>query len=262
MDLDRALNADWGCQSGAHRCDPVPVPSPDPAQYDSFATQYEEHAAAAPYNALYDRPATLRLVGDVTGKRVLDAACGPGFYIEQLLARNAEVVGCDASPAMIELARARVGERAALRVHSLDDPFSWLGSGTVDVVLCALAYHYVTNRIGFLREVHRLLHREGVLVISTHHPTADWCRLGGSYFEVSAVTEVWSKGWEITAWRMPLTLLTEEFAGAGFVIERLVEPTPDPAMENSHPDAFAKLSREPGFILFKLRKPNHDWSAS
>ncbi len=83
---------------------------------------------------------------------------------------------------MIELASARVGER----VHWLDDPFSWLGSGSVDVVLCALAYQCVTNRMGFLREVHRLLRREGVLVISTHHPTADWCRLGGSYFEVSA----------------------------------------------------------------------------
>ena len=36
----------------ARRCDAVPVPSPDPAQYDPFAAEYEEHAAAAPYNAL------------------------------------------------------------------------------------------------------------------------------------------------------------------------------------------------------------------
>ncbi len=246
----------------ARECDPVLVPSPDPAQYNSFAAQYEERAAAAPYNALYDRPATLRLIGDVEGKRVLDAACGPGFYIEQLLARNAEVVGCDASPAMIDLARARVGDRARLRVHSLDDPFSWVESETVDIVLCALAHHYVTNRIGFLREVHRVLHADGAVVVSTHHPTADWFRLGGSYFELSAVTEVWSKGWEITAWRMPLTRLTEEFAAAGFVIERLIEPTPDPQMQNSHPDAFAKLSREPGFIVFKLRKVKQQWDPS
>ena len=42
----------------------------------------------------------------------------------------------------------------------------------------------------------------------------DWLRLGGSYFELSTVTEVWSKGWEVTAWRMPLTQLTAEFAAA------------------------------------------------
>src|SRR4051812_28750775 len=114
---------------------------PDPTQYDVFADEYEEHAEVAPYNALYDRPATLRLLGPVAHQRVLDAACGPGFYLEQLRAAGADVIGCDASPRMIELARRRVGEEVELRVHSLDDPFPWMVDGSVDVVLCALAYH-------------------------------------------------------------------------------------------------------------------------
>lgn len=226
---------------------------PDPAQYDVFAGEYEAHAAVAPYNALYDRPATLRLIGDVEGRRVLDAACGPGFYIDEMLSAGAGVVGCDAAATMIDLARQRVGDRAELRVHSLDDPFAWIEDESIDIVVCALAYHYVSNRNGFLGEVHRMLRPDGALVISTHHPTDDWQRLGGSYFDVGAVTETWSKGWEVTAWRMPLTQMTEEFAQAGFVIERLVEPTPEPAMSDSHPDTYAKLSRQPGFVLFRLR---------
>jgi hypothetical protein len=52
---------------------------------------------------------------------------------------------------------------------------------------------------------------------------------------------------------MPLTALTEEFADAGFVIERLIEPTPEPAMRDSHPDTYAKLTRQPAFVLFRLR---------
>jgi SAM-dependent methyltransferase len=124
------------------------------------------------------------------------------------------------------------------------------------VVLCALAYHYVTNREAFLREVARVLRPAGSLVISTHHPTADWSRLGGSYFEVTPVTEVWSQGWEVTAWRMPLSQLTEEFAAAGFVIARLLEPAPQPEMARTHPSAFEKLSTEPAFVLFQLR-PAH-----
>jgi SAM-dependent methyltransferase len=234
------------------------MPAPEPEQYDSFAAEYEDHASVAPYNALYDRPATLQLVGDVAGKRVLDAACGPGLYLAELLAQQADVIGCDASPTMVELAGARTGGRADLRVHSLDERFDWVPTATVDVVVCALAYHYVTNRLGFLREVHRMLRDGGTLVVSTHHPTADWCRLGGSYFEVSTVTEVWSRGWEITAWRMPLSQLAEEFAAAGFVIERLVEPQPDPAMKTSYPETFEKLSSEPGFIVFRLRKMLYD----
>ena len=238
------------------------VRPPDPAQYDSFAAHYEKHAAVAPYNALYDRPATLGLLGELEAKCVLDAACGPGIYIEELLARGAEVFGCDAAPTMIDLARRRVGQRASLRVHSLDDPFEWVEPATVDVVLCALAYHYVSNRIGFLTEAHRMLRHDGALVISTHHPTADWVRLGGSYFELRPVTETWKSGWEITAWKTSLTQLTEEFAAAGFVIERLVEPTPVPAMAAAHPETFDKLSREPGFILFKLRKADGTAMAS
>jgi SAM-dependent methyltransferase len=226
---------------------------PDPEQYEGYADEYEAHAASAPYNALYDRPATLRLIGDVDGRRVLDAACGPGFYTDELLARGADVVGCDAAPTMIELARARVGDRAHLRVHSLDDPFDWIEDASLDVVVCALAYHYVSNRTGFLREAFRMLRPDGVLVISTHHPAADWHRLGGSYFEVGTVTEIWSKGWEVTTWRMPLTQMTEEFAMSGFAIERLIEPMPEPSMREAYPDSYAKLSREPGFVLFRLR---------
>ena len=231
------------------------MPGPEPTQYDSFAGEYETHASTAPYNALYDRPATLELIGDVEGKLVLDAGCGPGIYVAELMARGANVLGCDASVTMIELARAKVGDRADLRVHSLEEPFHWVADQSIDIVLSALVYHYLNDRAGFLSEVHRMLRPNGVFVMSTHHPAGDWHRLGGSYFSVEAVTERWSTGWEITAWRMPLTQLAAEFTEAGFLIERLVEPAPQPAMAESHPDSFQRLSTEPGFILFRMVKP-------
>jgi ubiquinone/menaquinone biosynthesis C-methylase UbiE len=231
------------------------VPAPDPAQYDDFAAEYEAHAEVAPYNALYDRPATLGLLGEVAGLRVLDAACGPGIYAGELLERGAEVLGCDASASMVDLARARVGDRADLRVHSLDERLDWVEDESVDVVLCALAYHYLNDRPGFLGEARRVLRPGGSVVISTQPPTDDWVRLGGSYFDVEPVTETWAEGWEITTWRTPLSRLTGEMADAGFLIERLIEPLPHPAMATSHPAAFEKLSRRPAFVLFKLRAP-------
>jgi SAM-dependent methyltransferase len=226
---------------------------PDPAQYDAFAEGYAAHAESAPYNALYDRPAMFELIGDVAGLRVLDAACGPGIYAEELVRRGAHVVGCDGSGQMVELARARLGREVDLRVHELGLPFTWLADGSIDLVVCALALHYVNDRRAFLRECVRVLRPDGVMAISTHHPTEDWARLGGSYFDVEAVTEVWSKGWTVTAWRMPLTELTGEIADAGFVIERLVEPRPVPAMADLHPDAYDALSNCPSFVIFRLR---------
>ena len=99
--------------------------SPEPSQYDPFAAAYEEHAEVAPYNALYDRPAVLDVLGPVDGLTVLDAACGPGLYLEELVSRGARVIGCDAAPTMVELSAARVGGAADLRVHSLDEPFGY-----------------------------------------------------------------------------------------------------------------------------------------
>ena len=49
-------------------------------QYELFADEFLEHARDGFYNAYVDRPACLSLLGDVAGKRVLDAACGPDRY--------------------------------------------------------------------------------------------------------------------------------------------------------------------------------------
>lgn len=54
--------------------------------------------AASITPATTGRPACLALLGDVTGKRVLDAACGPGLYAAELIGRGARVVGFDHSP--------------------------------------------------------------------------------------------------------------------------------------------------------------------
>ena len=55
-------------------------------QYEVFADQFLEHARDGIYNAYVDRPACLSLLGDVAGKRVLDAACDPGLYATELAA--------------------------------------------------------------------------------------------------------------------------------------------------------------------------------
>ena len=163
-------------------------------QYEVFADEFAEHAEDGFYNAYYDRPACLALLGDVAGKRVLDAACGPGLYAAELVRRGAQVVGFDQSPRMVEICRARVGQ-GYFWVHDLGDRIGWLADASVDLALCALAIEYVDDRVGALRELRRVLRPDGALVLSRQHPTADWLRHGGSYFDVRTVAETWSKGW-------------------------------------------------------------------
>lgn len=222
--------------------------------FDAFAGAYEKHAAESAYNAFYDRPAVLSLLEPVSGRRILDAGCGPGFYAEDLVNRGAEVVGFDESPEMIRLADKRLGGRALFRVHDLASPINWIEDGEFDLALMALVIHHIDDRVGALRELNRVLRNGGSLVVSTHHPMSDWLRMGGSYFAVEKVHEIWQESWEVSFWRQPLTNTCEEFARAGFVIERLIEPRPAPQMADQYPNDHAALTLLPAFIAFRLRK--------
>jgi SAM-dependent methyltransferase len=82
--------------------------------YDQMGLSFRQHAADSAYNAHYDRPAVLAALGPVAGRQVLDAACGPGLYVRELLERGAEVTAFDASPAMVSLARQQTAGRVRI----------------------------------------------------------------------------------------------------------------------------------------------------
>jgi ubiquinone/menaquinone biosynthesis C-methylase UbiE len=221
-------------------------------QYEKFADEFLAHAEDGFANAHYDRPACLSLLGDVTGKSVLDAACGPGLYAADLVRRGARVIGFDQSPRMVEICRERV-RQGEFRVHDLADPISWLDDGSVDLVLLALALHYVNDRVAALRELRRVLRPHGALVLSIGHPTGDWLRNGGSYFDTRVIHETWKRTWQVHYWLAPLQATCEEIFQAGFLIERLLEPRPQPEAAALDPEEYERLAREPrGFIAMKL----------
>ena len=177
-----------------------------------------------------------------------------GPFAEELTRRGGIVVGFDQSPEMVAIASARLGSSAQFRVHDLAHPLSWLDDESFDLAVMALVIHHVDDRVGALREIHRVLRPQGALVLSTHHPTVDWLRLGGSYFDVEVLEETWKSDWQVRFWRQPLDRTCAEFSDAGFLIERLIEPRPVAAMAEVYPADFDKLNREPGFIAFRLIK--------
>jgi ubiquinone/menaquinone biosynthesis C-methylase UbiE len=235
---------------GAARCHYALVDS----MYDRFAEQYELHSQVGVRNAAYDRPALLDLVGNVSGLAVLDVGCGPGFYAQELIRRGAAVTAFDVSAEMVRLAGARLGVGVDLRVADLHDPLTWLADESQDVAVLALVLHHLEDRRGALAELRRVLRPAGRLVLSTSHPTRDWRFAGGSYFDVEEVEETWSPDMTVRYWRQPLEKWCAEFADAGFLIERLIEPRPIPALVETQPDEYRKLTREPGLIAFRLLK--------
>ncbi|MGW7063518.1 class I SAM-dependent methyltransferase [Streptomyces sp. NPDC054904] len=227
---------------------------PGEAPYDGFADTFAREAAVSPYNAHYDHPTVLELLGDVNGLRILDVGCGPGLYLSELAARGADVLGIDQSADMVRLARERLGPLARIQQHDLDEPLPWVADAGFDIVLLTLVLHYAQDRVRTLTNLAHVLQPHGRIVISTSHPTADWLSDGGSYFETRHVEESWSRGMKHRYWRQPLQAWFDEFTAAGLTVERLVEHRPAASMARTHPAEHEKLGHEPGFIAFQLRK--------
>jgi SAM-dependent methyltransferase len=75
------------------------------AQYDHIGSKYDEYAQTATLKRA-ESYTVLRMVGPLAGKRVLDLACGFGFYTRLLKQHGAaQVIGIDISPEMVRLGR-------------------------------------------------------------------------------------------------------------------------------------------------------------
>ena len=86
------------------------------AQYDHIGSKYDEYAQTATLKRA-ESYTVFRMVGPLTGKRVLDLACGFGFYTRLLKQHGAaQVIGVDISPEMVRLGTP-AGAGGAARHH-------------------------------------------------------------------------------------------------------------------------------------------------
>lgn len=236
--------------------------SDKPIAFDAYETLAAAYAAAVdtkPHNAYYERPATLSLMPEVKGKRVLDAGCGSGVYSEWLIERGAEIVAVDASPKMVELARQRLGSTTDVRCADLSKPLSFLPDSSFDVVLCPLVLEYIEDWHRAFAEVYRVLRAKGHFVFSVTHPLFDFVHFKSSnYFETELVGCEW-RGFEgvrvyMPSFRRSLEATLSPLVEAGFCLERILEPKPTDEFRKADPKHYEELSRQPCFICIRARK--------
>jgi SAM-dependent methyltransferase len=93
------------------------------AKYEPQAHGWTQNAYADPAGYVGRRAELIVSLGPrlEPGDRVLDLACGDGGQAEPLLERGLVYLGADASEAMVDAARARLGARAEVSVADLND---------------------------------------------------------------------------------------------------------------------------------------------
>ncbi|MFI5695112.1 class I SAM-dependent methyltransferase [Kribbella sp. NPDC051586] len=225
-----------------------------PDHYDSFAEAYARANENGLFNRWYARPAVLDLLGDVAGRRILDAGCGSGPIVADLKERGASVAGFDASPAMIRLARERLGDDADLKVANLALPLPY-DNEAFDDALAVLVLHYLEDWSGPLTELRRVLRPGGRLVVVVNHPViTPVLDPEVDYFATVPKTEEYDfdgVSATLTIWYRSLSAMSESFTAAGFRISAISEPpvSPDTPPELLSP---SESNRFLGFIFFTL----------
>jgi tRNA (cmo5U34)-methyltransferase len=117
-----------------------------PAAFDAAAADYDapRRRLIPPFETFYGTAvAALEMLGRPPA-RVLDLGAGTGMLAARVGAAHpeAELVLVDGAPAMLERARAALGDRAQLHVADLADP---LPPGPFDAVVSALAIHHLDD---------------------------------------------------------------------------------------------------------------------
>ena len=228
--------------------------------YDALAESYARLVDTKPHNTYYERPATLSLLPDVRGKRVLDAGCGPGVYTEWLVDQGAEVVALDANAKMVRLARERLRGHADVRQADLNQTLGFLPDASFDLVLGAFGAR-LCGRLA--------LRLRGVLPRATGWGNP-WSFRRSTPFQSSriiergATTSMWNAceyEWtgfgphvRVPSYRRPLSAMIQPLLEAGFTLERILEPIPTEEFRRQAPTHYAELIRSPGFICVRASK--------
>jgi arsenite methyltransferase len=107
-------------------------------------------------------------VAGSAGERILDVGCGPGFYVAELLEEvgpTGWVVGVDASPQTLALARRRTDGADNVQLHQADATQLPVPDASFDAALSVQVLEYVADVDAALAELRRALRPGGRLVV-------------------------------------------------------------------------------------------------
>lgn len=107
------------------------------------------------------------------GNIVLDYGCGPGSYAiaaAKVVGDRGKVYAADIHPLALEEVKKRAAENKLKNIETiLTDCETQLEDNSVDVALLLDIYHDLSNPEYILKELHRVLKRNGWLSVDDHH---------------------------------------------------------------------------------------------
>lgn len=167
-------------------------------------------------------PETLKILGDLNGKRILDLGCGEGGYSRLFASKGAIVVGVDYSEDLIGEAL-KQNQFNEVEYHVGDACFlEEIEDKIFDLVISAMCLMAIENLEAAVKEAYRVLKPGGEFLMSILHP----CFGFNDYFNEGPYQEILSEhfGKPITFWHKTLSNTINCMLNVGFNLKSLYEP--------------------------------------
>lgn len=207
------------------------------------------------------------LLPPLQNKRILDLGCGFGWHCRYVMEQQAaSVIGMDLSEKMLEQARLRNNGPGITYLREAMEDIDF-PPGSFDVVLSSLALHYSEHYDLICRKIYDCLSAGGHFVFSTEHPVFTAIAAQDWYHDAAGQRLHWpvdhyqDQGRRVTRfldtdvvkYHRTVATLINGLLEAGFVITRVEEPAPSPAVLEKYPE-MKDETRRPIFILIAAQK--------
>lgn len=232
--------------------------------WEELASGYEQaRAREDSLDRLVEWPAQRDLLGDVHGLSVLDAGCGNGGKVAELVRDGAIAsVGVDISgnfitarPSGLDLIQGDLSDLASV---------PGLAGRRFDRIMFLQSFGYAKDPVRTLRTTQTLLADDGFILLTRTQPIRyaieraeqNGTSLGEEYFSTDSFSYRHS-GWnnEVALTKRPYTMsdLINVFSSAGLWIETAVEPQMSDDAGRRYPHKQAVMNKYLGILMFKLR---------
>ena len=236
--------------------------SPSQAWRELAADYEQARARQDSLDRLVEWPAERDILGDVTGRSILDLGCGNGGKLAELVRGGAAAsVGVDIAGNFIS--SPPPGAELIQGDLSTPDSLPRLSGRMFDRILFLQSFGYAKDPVHTLRAARTMLNQDGFILLTRTQPIRyaleraeqRGTTLGEEYFSRADYTyrTAWNEHIALTKRTYTMSDLLNAFSAAGLWIETTVEPQLTEEAARRYPHKQAWMNKYLGILIFKLR---------